>query len=136
MAWGDVFHFVGFTLDAAGRRLSRDNTIIKLTPKALDLLIALVRDAGRLVTKDQLLAEVWPNSFVGEGILTVHVSALMKALAGEGGVTSYIETVPGLGYGFVAPLTTVPFSADKAILGRARPSERKYADVLTWRSMR
>jgi DNA-binding winged helix-turn-helix (wHTH) protein len=121
MAWGDVFHFVGFTLDVAGRRLSRDDTIIKLSLNALDLLIALVRDAGRLVTKDQLLARVWPDAFVEEGILTVHVSALRKILGGEGGITSYIETVPGSGYRFVAPVTTGASTA----LSSDRPHSRR-----------
>jgi len=98
----------------------RHGEAIRLAPKALDLLIALVRDAGRLVTKDQLLARVWPDSFVEEGILTVQISALRKARGGE---ASYIETVPRTGYRFVAPVTIVPSAADLMLRGAARPIE-------------
>jgi len=120
MTGGDVFRFAEFTLDAAERRLLRDGAVIRLPPKALDLLITLVRHAGRLVTKDQLLARVWPDSFVEEGILTVHVSALRKALGND---DSYIETVPRTGYRFVARVTTVPSAVDTMVRGTARPIE-------------
>lgn len=120
MAGGHVFRFAEFTLDAAERRLLRDGAAIRLAPKALDLLIALVRDAGRLVTKDQLLARVWPDAFVEEGILTVQVSALRKALGND---DAYIETVPRTGYRFVAPVTTVPAAADAMVRETARPIE-------------
>ncbi len=62
------------------RRLLRGTEAVRLSPKAYDVLVALVRQRGRLVTKDELLTRLWPESFVEEGILNVHVAALRKAL--------------------------------------------------------
>jgi DNA-binding winged helix-turn-helix (wHTH) protein/Tfp pilus assembly protein PilF len=114
MAAGNVFRFAEFTLDSVERQLVRNGAAIALAPKAFDLLIALVRSAGRLVTKDQLLAQVWPDVSVEEGIISVQISALRKAL-GDG--SSYIETVPRLGYRFVA--SVVAQSPPAAAIGGA-----------------
>ena len=76
MARDDVFHFGDFTLDIGERQLLRNSTALRLSPKAFDVLVVLVRHARRLVTKDELLTRVWPESFVEEGILTVHIAAL------------------------------------------------------------
>ena len=115
-----LFRFGEFTLDTAERRLSRGDLVLRLPPKALDLLIALVRDAGRLVTKKQLLARVWADSFVEEGILTVQIAALRKTLGDAG---AYIETVPRSGYRFVAPVTTVRSASGAALRAKTRPME-------------
>ena len=117
----DVCHFGAFRLDAGDRRLSRGDEIIRLPPKALDVLIALVTDAGRLVTKDRLLTLVWPDAFVDEGILAVHISALRKALGDERRPPSYIETVARSGYRFIATVESV---ASHAIMDEvSRPVE-------------
>jgi DNA-binding winged helix-turn-helix (wHTH) protein len=79
MASRGVFHFDEFALDVGERRLRRGTETVRLSPKAYDVLAVLVRQSGRLVTKDELLAHVWPESFVGEGILNVHVAALQGA---------------------------------------------------------
>jgi DNA-binding winged helix-turn-helix (wHTH) protein/tetratricopeptide (TPR) repeat protein len=97
------YEFGGFLLDATERRLSRAGQPIQLAPKTHDVLVALLRRAGGLVTKRELLAEVWPEAFVEEGILAVHVAALREALNGSGG-THYIETVSRFGYRFTAPV--------------------------------
>jgi DNA-binding winged helix-turn-helix (wHTH) protein/tetratricopeptide (TPR) repeat protein len=99
----ELYVFSGFALDVSDRRLSREGRSIALAPKALDVLVALVRNAGRLVTKSELLAGVWPDTFVEEGIVSVHVSALRRAL-GEA-EQFRIETVPRAGYRFVGELT-------------------------------
>jgi len=95
------FAFGSFTLDVPERRLSRRGAgpsleEIALAPKAFDVLVCLVRHAGRLVTKRELLDTVWPDAFVEEGILTVHISSLRKVLGDE------IQTVPKSGYRFIA----------------------------------
>src|SRR5580765_7996084 len=102
MAALEQYTFGEFTLDAGERRLSRHGRVIALAPKAHDLLVALVRDAGRLVTKHELMERVWPASFVEEGILSVHISALRKSLGEAGDAGTYIETVPRAGYRFAA----------------------------------
>ncbi|HUF24577.1 MAG TPA: winged helix-turn-helix domain-containing protein [Vicinamibacterales bacterium] len=96
----EIYEFGGYMLDVPGRRLSRQDAAIPLPPKTCDLLVALVRRAGRLTTKRDLLDLVWPDAFVGEGILSVHVSALRKALGEQ-----CIETVPRTGYRFAPPVT-------------------------------
>ena len=106
MASGTSYAFGDFRLDAAERRLIRGGAAVHLTPKAHDLLVTLVRHAGRLVTKEALLAEVWPDAFVEEGILAVHVSTLRKALGDASRPPAYIETVARSGYRFIAPVTT------------------------------
>ena len=97
-----VYLFGEFTLDVTERRLSRGDAPLHLAPKAFDLLVALVRSAGRLVTKAELLARVWPEAFVEEGILAVHVSSVRKVLGAENADSTYIETVPRSGYRFIA----------------------------------
>ena len=99
------YAFGEFTLDATERRLSRVGRPISLEPKTHDVLVALVRHAGRLVTKRELLDLVWPESFVGDGILTVHISNLRKALGEGAHGREYIETVPRSGYRFVGAVT-------------------------------
>ena len=105
--WRDVFHFGEFTLDVEERRLQRGADVVRLAPKAFDVLVALLRHAGRLVSKDELLAQVWPDTFVEGGILTVHVSALRRSLGDEARPSTYIETVARSGYRFVAPVRRV-----------------------------
>ena len=80
MAVPERYAFAEFMLDVTERRLSRDGHPISLEPKTHDVLVVLLRRAGRLVTKRELLDLVWPESFVEDGILTVHVSTLRKAL--------------------------------------------------------
>ena len=105
MASREVFHFDEFALDVGERRLLRGTDTVRLSPKAYDVLVALVRQSGRLVTKDELLAQVWPESFVEEGILNVHVAALRKALGDDTRPPAYIETVVRSGYRFIAAVT-------------------------------
>ena len=105
MATYETYAFGRFTLEVGERRLSQSGEAVALAPKALDLLVALVRRAGRLISKQELLDRVWPESFVEEGILTVHVSALRKALGDNSRPPRYIETVARSGYRFIAPVT-------------------------------
>src|SRR5689334_21935282 len=105
MTTREVYEFGEFTLDASERRLSHGGHCIPLAPKAHDVLLALVRHAGRLVTKRELLDLVWPESFVEEGILSVHISALRKALGDGHQGNQYIETVSRSGYRFLGVIT-------------------------------
>jgi TolB-like protein/DNA-binding winged helix-turn-helix (wHTH) protein/Tfp pilus assembly protein PilF len=97
-----MYRFGPFSLDPGERIVSRDGTPLSLTPKVFDTLVCLVRNHGRLLTKDELLKEVWPDTFVEEVNLAVNISTLRKML-GEGPQEGrYILTVPGRGYRFVA----------------------------------
>jgi DNA-binding winged helix-turn-helix (wHTH) protein/tetratricopeptide (TPR) repeat protein len=131
----EVYEFGEFTLDASERRLSRGGHVVPLEPKAHDVLVALVRAGGRLVTKRELLEAVWPESFVEEGILAVHISALRKAM-GESG-WHCIETVTRTGYRFAA--ATRRLQEDDAAPGVKRwsvavlPAQPFAPDVLSGR---
>ena len=105
MANSETFHFGEFTLDVRERRLLHGTEAVRLSPKAYDVLVALVEQRGRLVTKEDLLKRLWPESFVEEGGLTVHVSALRKALGEDAHRPIYIETVARSGYRFIAAVT-------------------------------
>jgi TolB-like protein/DNA-binding winged helix-turn-helix (wHTH) protein/Tfp pilus assembly protein PilF len=102
-----LYGFGPFRLDAAERRLTRDGQPISLAPKAFDLLVVLVEEAGHLFEKDELLKRLWPDTFVEEATLAKHVSTLRKALGDSPEGTEYIETVPKAGYRFVAEVQRI-----------------------------
>lgn len=107
MGQRELYRFGELTMEVAERRLSRDGHTISLTPKAYDVLVHLVRNAGRLVSKHELLDGIWAGSFVEEGILSVHVSGLRKALGDDNRAPRYIETVARAGYRFIATVTSL-----------------------------
>ena len=118
-----VLQFGPFHLDPAERLLLRDETEVRLPPKAFDLLVALVSSRGRLLEKEYLLRQVWPGTFVEESSLAQHVSLLRKALQdGEDGI-SYIETVPKSGYRFTTPVREIPGRRG----GAAKPADQDLA---------
>src|SRR5215471_9322268 len=102
-----IYEFGLFRLDEAEHLLLRDGAAVPLTPKAFDLLLALVERHGHLLEKEELLKKVWPDTFVEEANLASNISLLRKALGdGENG-HRYIETVPKRGYRFVAQVREV-----------------------------
>src|SRR5215471_18189430 len=120
----EVFHFDEFTLDVRERRLLRGAEVVRLSPKAYDVLVALVQQRGHLVTKEELLKRLWPESFVEEGSLTVYVSALRKALGEDATRPAYIETVARSGYRIIAAVTCNPADGKSfAPSAMARPVE-------------
>jgi DNA-binding winged helix-turn-helix (wHTH) protein/TolB-like protein len=102
------YAFGPFLLDTRERRLLRDGVAVPLTLKAFDLLQALVENQGHLVSKDELMRQVWPDAVVEENNLTVTISALRKALDEGPTDRQYIETVPRRGYRFVADFRSPP----------------------------
>ena len=100
----ETFHFGPFRLSADQRELSAHGAPVVLGSRGFDLLLALVRRQGQLVSKDELMSEVWSGSVVEEANLQVQISALRKALGTAPGIGQYIATVPGRGYRFVAPI--------------------------------
>src|SRR5215475_13256274 len=124
MANIETFHFGEFTLDVRERRLLHGTEAVRLSPKAYDVLVALVQQRGHLVTKEELLKRLWPESFVEEGSLTVYVSALRKALGEDATWPAYIETVARSGYRFIAAVRFDPAGKKSfAPSAMARPVE-------------
>ena len=109
-----TFEFGPFSLDLRERLLRRDGDPVSLTPKAVDLLVALVEQPGRLMTKEELLQKVWRDTFVEESNLSYNVFALRKALGETADSPTYIETIPKRGYRFKAPVTSVRRALDVA----------------------
>ena len=97
--------FGPFRLDPLKRVLFRNGEAVSITPKAFDLLLALVESDSEVVSKDDLMKRIWPDSFVEEGNLTYNVSILRKALGERPNEHEYIVTVPGRGYRFVASVS-------------------------------
>ncbi len=95
----DIYRFDEFELARSSRRFSRNGAQIPLYPKAFEVLIFLVANPGRVLTKEEIFKAVWSESFVEEGNLAQQVSALRRAL---GDRSSCIVTIPGRGYQFAA----------------------------------
>ncbi len=102
-----VFRFENCTVDSARRVLLCVGQPVALNPKTFDLLLFLITHAGRVVTKEELLQALWPDSFVEERNLSQHVFLLRKALAERGLAERLIVTVPGRGYQFAARVEEV-----------------------------
>ena len=98
--------FGPYWLEGAKGQLFRHKQLLDLSPKAISVLWELASRAGHLVSKDELLTAVWPETVVSEGVLTVCISELRHALGDNARRPRYIETVHQRGYRFIAPLTT------------------------------
>jgi DNA-binding winged helix-turn-helix (wHTH) protein/TolB-like protein len=101
---GHFYEFGPFRLNPGERLLLREDRPVALSPKGFELLVFLVANHGRLLTKDQIFDAVWTGSFVEESNLTVSISALRRALGEKESDLQYIETVTKAGYRFIAPV--------------------------------
>ncbi len=99
-----LYRFDEFEINPSERIFLRHGTPLFVSPKALEILAYLAGHPGRVVTKDELLKAVWPDSFVEESNLTQHISMLRKAL---GDKSHCIVTVSGLGYRFTAQVLAI-----------------------------
>lgn len=115
-----IYEFGTFRLEATERRLLRDGLPIQLSARVFDLLLLLVQNEGHLIEKEEIMREIWPNSFVEDNNLTVAMSALRKALGETHGEHLYIQTVPKRGYRFIAKVreiqaeNNIPSQAEEA----------------------
>jgi len=114
------YEFGPFRLDPVERLLLRNNQTIPLAPKAFETLLLLVENSGHLLTKDELLKRLWPDTFVEEVNLAQNISAIRKALNGKGD-EQYIETVPKGGYRFVADTRRVSRESPSLLAPPAAP---------------
>src|SRR5215472_2246887 len=110
-----AYEFGPFRLDPAERALVRGGQPVALTPKVFDTLVLLVENAGRLITKDEFMKQVWADAFVEDGTLAQSISQLRKAL----GDLDVIETVPKQGYRFLGSVRPVPSPAGPSPTGAA-----------------
>lgn len=100
-----LLRFDEFLVDPEARTVLRDGEPVPLTPKVFAVLLALLEKPGQVVSKDELLRKVWPDSAVTEANLTQSISTLRKALGERAHDRRYVVTVPGQGYSFAGRLT-------------------------------
>ena len=119
----NVYRFGPFRLDARQGLLSSPAGEISLTPKAFDTLRVLVENAGVVLSKNDLLERVWPDTIVDENNLAQNISLVRKALAGADPSTEYVQTVPRRGYRFV----NVAPAAEAVAAPQQAPPRTRYA---------
>ncbi len=105
-----MLYFGAFELDSASCQLRREGVLINVEPQVFDVISYLAGHAERLVSKEELLDEVWGNRFVSESALTSRIKSARQALGDDGRTQSMIRTVHGRGYQFV------PFVTDSEAL--------------------
>src|ERR1700692_831972 len=118
-----IWQFGPFCLDPQQRVLLRDGKPIALTSKAFEILNLLVENHGRALSKEEMMREVWPDSFVDESNLTQHIFHLRKMLGDTREGRAYIDTLPRHGYRFVAAVQQLPATRAEAAAPAADTSE-------------
>jgi DNA-binding winged helix-turn-helix (wHTH) protein len=113
-----IYCFDDFEFDATQLELRRAGSVVRVDALVLWVLAALLRNAGELVSKEQLVAEVWGGRTVADNVITVAVTRLRKALDDKRGDHERLSTVYGRGYRFISPVT------QRAATSRSEPAER------------
>src|SRR5580658_4189049 len=100
----EIYAFGPYVLDSAQMLLRRDGSVVPLQPRALEMLLVLVRRRGEVVSKQELMEAVWPDSFVEEGNLTQNIFLLRRELGKTASGEEYIQTVSKRGYRMNVPV--------------------------------
>ncbi len=116
--------FQPFRLDTVNHCLWRAEERVRLTPRAFDVLRYLVEHAERLVTQDEILEALWPETYVNPEVIKQYIRGIRKALGDDPEKPSYIETFPRRGYQFIAPECR---SLRLGGVPRDRPGSRAFA---------
>jgi eukaryotic-like serine/threonine-protein kinase len=125
-----LFRFEGCEIDPAARSLKRDGQQVSVNSKTFDLLLYLAEHPQKVITKEELLAAVWPGAFVDESNLTQHIFLLRKVLAGGNSSIRMVVTVPGKGYQFTAAVEKVSPQAANRRAGDSQASNRRVGDLV------
>ncbi len=128
-----VYEFGDFRLDSAQRQLfvKADERALPLTSRAFDVLLLLVEHPGELVSRTALMEAVWPNTVVEENNLSQCIVTIRRALGERPGEHKYLVTIPGRGFRFVAPVTSVTATSVVPALLAAPPDTPRSARRLT-----
>jgi len=102
-----VYRFGEFEVDPLARTLKHKEAIVGLSRRSFDLLLYFVQNSGKILSKDELLKQIWPDTFVDENSLAKSISVLRKALADTSGENTFVLTLPGRGYQFAVPVEIV-----------------------------
>ncbi len=125
---GPRLSFGSFVLDPQSGRLLNDDRVIPLSPKPFETLRYLASEAGRVISKSELKEKLWPDTFVTDDVLVQCVVDIRHALGDPAKTPSYVQTVQGRGYRFLAPVTALEDSspkgsADQASVPATRPPQ-------------
>jgi DNA-binding winged helix-turn-helix (wHTH) protein/TolB-like protein len=120
----NLYEFDKFLLDPARQRLVSGGEPVSLPPKAIELLVFLVHNRGKVVEKDDLLSALWPDTVVEEANLSQNIYLIRKALGKTTGGQSFIETFSKRGYRFVSEVLTRPADAAAPVAATAPPATR------------
>jgi len=104
--------FDSFVIDAATRELYSAGAPVHVEPRVLDLILYLIERRDRVVSKDELVSEVWHGRFISDAAISSVVSAARRALADDGQDQRYVRTVRSRGFRFVGPLVEVAVKSD------------------------
>src|SRR5687768_8077186 len=111
----NYLEFHPFKLDKTNAILWRGDQVVRLRPKSFAMLCYLAERSGKLVTKDELLDEVWQHRCVGEAVLKVCINELRRTLGDNVSAPNYLLTVPRRGYRFIAPVTKFPQETEEVV---------------------
>jgi TolB-like protein len=117
------FYFAGHTLDIHRRELRHGSEPVAVEPQVFDLLVYLLRNCDRVVSKDDLIASVWNGRIVSDSTLTSRINAARKAVGDSGEDQKLIRTIPRKGLRFVGVVRTQPDDADPAYDNASSPDE-------------
>jgi len=124
------YEFGPFRLDPEKHRLLHLGEPVPLPPKAMEALVLLVQNPGKMLEREQLMQAVWKDSFVEDANLTVAISHLRKALNQIGETAEYIETIPRVGYRFVADVRDVSEELAPLIIEKRKYSQTTIEEEL------
>jgi DNA-binding winged helix-turn-helix (wHTH) protein/TolB-like protein len=124
----EVLHFHDITVDPHEFRVLRGSTPIVLTPRAFDVLLVLIRNAGRVMEKQEIFEAVWKDTFVTDNALVKIIRELRNALGDDADDPHLIQTVPKRGYRFIAEVNRVNTEAP---VGESRQSDEPSTPVVT-----
>src|SRR5215472_8960449 len=111
-----LYEFGPFRADPDQQVLLRDNQPVAITPKVFETLLLLIRRSGEVVTKDDLMKELWPDAFVEESNLSQNIFMLRKALGDAPEDRRYIVTIPGRGYRFATDVRVVRHEGEHLVI--------------------
>ena len=111
-----IFEFSNYQLDTDRRELSGASGPIPLQPQAFSLLVYLIENADRVVSKDEIFEAVWEGRIVGDGTLNARINSIRTATGDDGSRQAIVKTLPRQGFRFVAPLTQGEVNSPKPIL--------------------
>ena len=125
---GYCYEFGPYKFDLRNRVLTREGEVVPLAPRAIDILVVLIKNAGQLIEKDELMKELWPDTFVEESNLAQNIFLLRRALGDHRSAPTYIETVTRRGYRFIGAVTKVSCASTTA---KEQASESQESHIAT-----